>query len=482
MESIKDAFNNKINQKFSNSNAVNSIHCNSTTNYSNQSISSPRLTLDNFGKVYLRRVVTHPLGHRTNIPINTALSESSSRDSFWNRTIGDARVYMFNCVKETTQKTDQTGWTHYLRFIELFGTNELATKKPSEWLLHSELHCYSFLETVVMAFLAYLRSDVRVEPQSAIHYVSACRFYWLNSNVDIRVLDNSVALKAQRAGMNNVWRALEGNKVADRVSMPFNVQMIQYMANVEYPDHCVDDLINHATVVATKCGYLILGRPSEYLLTPLSDHHIRGCDVKWILIINGVQSIIDASQAYKYSINNVTEMILTVRGAKNDREGVGNRFNYRKVDLTLDPSKTAFCICSDMFFFASRARPLSKAPFFSSSIENWSLTAAVLNVAIKEVAEIGFRMDSARFSTRSLRVGGASALAAAGVPDYIIQKIGRWKSLTFLQYIRLAHGAFELALIKLIDPSNFTVKDTMLWHPGAITFQRDVVPEEYAPV
>ena len=42
------------------------------------------------------------------------------------------------------------------------------------------------------------------------------------------------------------------------------------------------------------------------------------------------------------------------------------------------------------------------------------------------------------FSTHSLRIGGASALAAAGVPDYIIQTMGRWKSLAFLMYIRLA--------------------------------------------
>ena len=41
-------------------------------------------------------------------------------------------------------------------------------------------------------------------------------------------------------------------------------------------------------------------------------------------------------------------------------------------------------------------------------------------------------------NTHSFRIGGASALANAGVPAYQIQLIGRWKSDAFLEYIRLS--------------------------------------------
>jgi hypothetical protein len=44
---------------------------------------------------------------------------------------------------------------------------------------------------------------------------------------------------------------------------------------------------------------------------------------------------------------------------------------------------------------------------------------------------IYFSLDPTRISSHSLRIGGASALAAAGVPDYIILDMGRWKSLVF---------------------------------------------------
>ena len=62
---------------------------------------------------------------------------------------------------------------------------------------------------------------------------------------------------------------------------------------------------------------------------------------------------------------------------------------------------------------------------------------------LKKVA-VSFGFKKKGFSSHSLRIAGASALANAGVPDYIIQKTGRWKSLTFLQYIRLAHNAISI--------------------------------------
>jgi len=48
-----------------------------------------------------------------------------------------------------------------------------------------------------------------------------------------------------------------------------------------------------------------------------------------------------------------------------------------------------------------------------------------------------------RIDTHSLRCGGANALALAGYKDRQIQKMGRWRSATFLEYIR--EGLFEFS-------------------------------------
>ena len=41
-------------------------------------------------------------------------------------------------------------------------------------------------------------------------------------------------------------------------------------------------------------------------------------------------------------------------------------------------------------------------------------------------------------NTHSFHMGGATALAAAGVPNSVIQIIGRWPRACFLRYIRLS--------------------------------------------
>ena len=55
----------------------------------------------------------------------------------------------------------------------------------------------------------------------------------------------------------------------------------------------------------------------------------------------------------------------------------------------------------------------------------WQLTPDTYRVAIKAVAK-SMGLDPSRYSSHSLRIAGASALAAAGKPDWFIK---RWGSL-----------------------------------------------------
>ena len=95
----------------------------------------------------------------------------------------------------------------------------------------------------------------------------------------------------------------------------------------------------------------------------------------------------------------------------------------------------------------------------------WTLSYDTFTKAVKSVAR-SFGLDPTRFSSHSLRIGGASALAAANVPDYVIQKLGRWTSLAFLAYLRMSHSAFDKALDVLVDPSNLQVRELSLIHAG----------------
>ncbi len=122
---------------------------------------------------------------------------------------------------------------------------------------------------------------------------------------------------------------------------------------------------------------------------------------------------------------------------------------------------------SKFFRWASIARPKRGALFISTS-DGWELSYAKLNAAIKKLATV-FGLDPKRYSSHSLRIGGASALAAAGAPDYIIQLMGRWKSTAFLKYIRLATATNKRAISSLTDKSLFTVHSLRQMVPGAMT-------------
>ena len=108
-----------------------------------------------------------------------------------------------------------------------------------------------------------------------------------------------------------------------------------------------------------------------------------------------------------------------------------------------------------MYKFATRASSLCDQPFFSTSTgEKLRLSAEFFNKWLKEKVAPRFGLNPKRVHTHSLRFAGASTLAAANLPDSVIMKMGRWKSLAFLSYIRMAKEIFTRVAAAL---SNRTV-------------------------
>jgi hypothetical protein len=116
----------------------------------------------------------------------------------------------------------------------------------------------------------------------------------------------------------------------------------------------------------------------------------------------------------------------------------------------------AFDLVLDMFRLAQLTKPVGTAAFFS--YQGWNLPYYKFNEVIKQVArESG--ADPSRYSCHSLRIGGATVLAAANFPDYIIQNMGRWKSLAFLHYLHWAPSMMRSAMVALTDMSILTFSD-----------------------
>ena len=72
------------------------------------------------------------------------------------------------------------------------------------------------------------------------------------------------------------------------------------------------------------------------------------------------------------------------------------------------------------FFGFSDGQPLTRTRFVKE------LRTALAKVGI----------DAAQFAGHSFRIGAATTVAACGVPDSLIQMLGRWESAAYTLYIR----------------------------------------------
>ncbi|CAF3553702.1 unnamed protein product [Rotaria sp. Silwood1] len=62
--------------------------------------------------------------------------------------------------------------------------------------------------------------------------------------------------------------------------------------------------------------------------------------------------------------------------------------------------------------------------------------------------------EASAYSGHSLRVGAATSAAAAGIPDHLIQTLGRWSSLSYLRYIRVSDTVILKAHNKILQFSS----------------------------
>jgi len=112
-------------------------------------------------------------------------------------------------------------------------------------------------------------------------------------------------------------------------------------------------------------------------------------------------------------------------------------------------------------------KPQRGRSFFYVPVLNWTLKPTYFNLCLKQLALL-CNLDPTGISSHSLRIGGASALAAAGVPDYLIMDMGRWRSLTFLTYVRRSiQILFDRARNALARRDLLTADQIKLMNPRA---------------
>ena len=309
-----------------------------------------------------------------------------------------------------------------------------------------------------MAFISNLVYEENLSPSTVGNYLCGVRHVLKGSLEDISFLE-SVAVKAAKAAAIIQYRLT--NPANETRTLPFTVDMILLAC-----DTLLDRALpaDHICMVALKVAFVFLFRRSEYIFEVATAqkraHYITAEDVCFCVGAHYVQAHAVSADMEQLLVG----VVVTLRSAKNDAECDGSRIAYSRKPGAIVDASTAFDVILDMFQWAVRACLQKEDPFFSFRGLGWPafrLGYSALSAIIKKTA-MHLQLPVTLFKLHSLRIGGASALAAYGVPDSLIQKLGRWKSLAFLQYIHLSKGSFDRALVILSDTSGFTLSEVRI--------------------
>lgn len=417
----------------------------------------------------MQPVVTAPA-----LTIKPVSSEGLTGAQIFMGHLGNAHVHMWGSVAPSSRQTYATGWARWRQFANIVGTGYDMEPMPLE-LGHWVLEGLSWPEAFVIAFLSYLRDGHDnhrvIEPSAASNYLSGARFFLRNHNVDTAFVDGSEAIKTVKKGMMLSFRALEGNKMAYRAILPFTLDLIAQCVTHILSRHC---LMDSFTAMALKLGIGCLFRKGEYIKTRTADHHLRAMDVTFGLELTaGSIAFMSAHRARDQLPHFLREVIIFVRSAKNDFEGVGNKIAFKVRDIT---PTVPFCLASDMFAFNAMARPEATQPFLSYRGE-WCYDVSHLNLAMKATAARA-GLDPDRFESKSLRIAGACILASNNIPSYVIKMAGRWKSDVFMRYIRYSVRTHELIASTIFSFESMSFDDVRRVAPGAGTEHESPHPGE----
>lgn len=148
------------------------------------------------------------------------------------------------------------------------------------------------------------------------------------------------------------------------------------------------------------------------------------CDSK---AITGEHVIHIEDVSYVENPSGRSELYLKIRSSKADQ---------RKESVTLILREQAQDICplKLLRIYLSMRHPASNKPLFLH-FDGSSLTRYQFNSVLKKALD--FCGVTAHVRSHSLRIGGATELSRAGVPDADIKRWGRWASNAFSGYIRL---------------------------------------------
>jgi len=388
----------------------------------------------------------------------------------------DNRAFGFNSIVPKSQGVYCSMQKAYIDYCRVIGTNLALTYISQTWLdmaKAEKIPVSAFRIWVLKGFISYCVNDKNGKPikaSSAENYLSAVRKLLLDMGIDVKFMDESQELKNVRKGAKNEEIGLPGNSVAEKQAIPITIDMAE-IATTELLD-IKSNLLDLALWLFCVMAYHFLCRLCELIKVKDTSHHLLSDRVVFTVMpldegpYKGVQPqkplYVKSFDIDKYELYRIAGSTVNITDSKRDLFGRGDLYpNERELKRSC---MSVYEMTELLYTWSVRAKPLQGEPFLSSSVGNFSISKSKVSKWCKKIARY-FKLNPKRVYPHSLRYAGASALAAAGLPEYVIKKMGRWNSLAFLRYIRLSIDMFQQASRVLSNRATFSIRDIRLLCP-----------------
>ena len=310
------------------------------------------------------------------------IAEHASNQDKWQYINHNSMVLMTNCVQPSTAMTYSTGWKAWLSFANWLNFDPMLQSQPPEWNTDDngvKSHL-PFKTATIVGFITRKFYDDKVSAKTVNNYVSGVRHVFKVLTGDVSFIEH-VACRSARTAINLIHAVM--HPVANRNKLPFTCEMVVKSVSVLFNG---SNPTNMVIRTAIALGYTALMRKSEYLPTSytddegvkhnMSDHFLRGCDIRFVLNSHiATAHVISSAEVWNHEWTEIRSVVINVRSAKNDVEGVGHRFCFdakRSVDHDL-PKNVGYCIVWELYSWARVARPADTNPFLSFQSQ-WTLS------------------------------------------------------------------------------------------------------------
>ena len=370
--------------------------------------------------------------------------------------LNQAQQSVANSIQLSTKRTYGTGVRRWMQFVQVFGTDPFMSTVPPEFFKYqSEADCFhhtSWQEACFMGFLEWLQGPPKpISPDSASNYLYAVKHHLASHGLVMDALVSSVILAKQKKGNRNTFLADEHNMEADKRTLPLSVDILMAERPKEGSKNPLQDL---AFFTALLLGFTMLTRASNYLPIESATYHLDAEHISFTVAplpgSGASPSDVTADLLGDIPLSRITGASAFLARSKTDVTGKGKRIPFIRREV--HPPTCVYDIVTILYQYVVATRPVRGKPFFYIHELFWSLSPAHYNLRLRTVAA-KHGLDPARVHSHSVRIGGATVLAAAQVPDYVIMAMGGWASAVYLQYIRPSMQIYAAAQDALANAS-----------------------------